>query len=40
VKLATLLDHPVPTGIFGADMQIYLVNEGPVTLMLDSRKVV
>ena len=26
----------VATGIFGADMQVSLVNDGPVTLMLDS----
>ncbi len=39
-QLATLLNKPVPTGIFGADMQVHLVNDGPVTLMLDSRKVV
>lgn len=25
------------TGIFGADMKVLLVNDGPVTLMLDSR---
>jgi len=28
---------PVQTGVFGADMQITLVNDGPVTLLLDSR---
>ncbi|MDR3413696.1 MAG: D-aminoacyl-tRNA deacylase [Formivibrio sp.] len=38
-KLATLLYHPIPTGIFGAEMQVHLINDGPVTLMLDSRKV-
>jgi len=27
----------VQTGIFGADMQVALVNDGPVTLWLDSR---
>ena len=26
----------VPTGVFGADMQVALVNDGPVTLILDS----
>ncbi|MCX7897222.1 MAG: D-aminoacyl-tRNA deacylase [Rhodocyclaceae bacterium] len=36
-RLAHLLGKPVPTGIFGADMNVELVNEGPVTLMLDSR---
>jgi D-tyrosyl-tRNA(Tyr) deacylase len=29
--------RPVPKGIFGADMQVALVNDGPVTLWLDSR---
>ncbi|MDP2171105.1 MAG: D-aminoacyl-tRNA deacylase [Rhodocyclaceae bacterium] len=36
-KLAALLGKPVPTGQFGADMQIRLVNDGPVTLTLDSK---
>ena len=35
--LATLLGRPIPTGIFGAHMQVRLLNDGPVTLMLDSR---
>ncbi len=29
---------PVKTGVFGADMQVSLVNDGPVTLLLDSHK--
>ena len=32
-----LLGAEVATGIFGADMQIYLTNDGPVTLILDSQ---
>ncbi len=28
----------VATGVFQADMQVALVNDGPVTLLLDSRK--
>lgn len=28
----------VETGIFGADMKVSLVNDGPVTIMLDSKK--
>lgn len=36
-KLAAELGKPVPTGIFGADMQVSLVNDGPVTLSIDSR---
>jgi len=38
--LAVLSAGPVPvqTGEFAADMQITLVNDGPVTLIVDSRK--
>jgi D-tyrosyl-tRNA(Tyr) deacylase len=28
----------VATGIFGADMEVELVNDGPVTLLLDSKR--
>ena len=28
---------PVKTGIFGADMQVELVNDGPVTIILDTK---
>lgn len=31
------LGKPVPTGIFGADMQVELVNDGPVTILIDSK---
>lgn len=27
----------VETGVFGADMQVHLVNEGPITLIIDSK---
>lgn len=30
------ISRPVPTGRFGADMQVGLINDGPVTIMLDS----
>jgi D-tyrosyl-tRNA(Tyr) deacylase len=30
------LGRPVPAGLFGADMQLSLVNDGPVTIWLDS----
>ncbi|MCL2636599.1 MAG: D-aminoacyl-tRNA deacylase [Betaproteobacteria bacterium] len=36
-RLAAGLGKPVPSGVFGADMRIALVNDGPVTLYLDSR---
>ena len=29
---------PVVTGVFGADMELSLVNEGPVTLLLDTQR--
>jgi D-tyrosyl-tRNA(Tyr) deacylase len=29
--------HPVATGVFGADMKVALVNDGPVTIWIDSR---
>lgn len=31
------LGRPVPTGVFGADMQVELLNDGPVTIIIDSR---
>ena len=37
VALGQALGKPVPTGVFGADMAVSLVNDGPVTLTLDSR---
>ena len=36
-RLTAELGKPVQTGVFGADMQVALVNDGPVTLALDSR---
>ena len=32
------LERPVQTGRFGADMKVTLINDGPVTILLDSRK--
>jgi D-tyrosyl-tRNA(Tyr) deacylase len=29
--------RPVATGVFGADMKVALVNDGPVTIWIDSR---
>ncbi len=29
---------PVQSGVFGASMKIYSVNDGPVTILLDSRR--
>ena len=36
-KLSALLGRPVASGIFGADMQVALVNDGPVTICIDSK---
>lgn len=36
--LQTLLGFEVATGRFGADMKVALVNDGPVTLILDSHR--
>ena len=36
-KLSSLLGKEVKTGIFGADMQVSLVNDGPVTIIIDSK---
>jgi len=36
--LARELGKPIATGVFGADMKVALVNDGPVTIALDSRR--
>lgn len=36
-QLASELGRRVPAGVFGADMQVHLINDGPVTIVLDSR---
>ena len=35
--LSATLGKPVPTGTFGADMQVALVNDGPVTIIIDTK---
>ncbi|MBD1423240.1 D-aminoacyl-tRNA deacylase [Sphingobacterium chuzhouense] len=37
-RLSTLLDKQVQLGIFGADMKIDLRNDGPVTIILDTKE--
>lgn len=37
VQLENLLGKPIQMGEFGADMKVYLVNDGPVTIMIDSK---
>jgi D-tyrosyl-tRNA(Tyr) deacylase len=40
-KFVSALEHKlnkkVPTGIFGADMKVALLNDGPVTIIIDSK---
>ena len=36
-RVVELLGREVPTGEFGADMQVALVNDGPVTIWIDSK---
>ena len=36
-KLTADLGQPIQTGEFGADMQVSLINAGPVTILVDSK---
>ena len=36
-RFEDVLGHPIKTGQFGADMEVRLVNDGPVTIMVDSK---
>ena len=36
-ELQAVIGRPVPTGQFGADMQVSLTNDGPVTIVMDSK---
>lgn len=36
-SLSNLLGKPIETGEFGADMKVSLVNDGPVTIIIDSK---
>ena len=38
VRLQTLFGKPIQTGTFGADMQVNLTNDGPVTIWIDSKQ--
>lgn len=37
-KIKTVMDGKVKTGLFGAHMEVALVNDGPVTIVIDSQK--
>lgn len=36
-RMSAAIDKPVGTGEFGADMKVALVNNGPVTICMDSK---
>jgi D-tyrosyl-tRNA(Tyr) deacylase len=36
-QISADLGKPIQTGIFGADMQVSLINDGPVTIIIDSK---
>ena len=36
-ELSATLGKPVKTGVFGVDMQCALINDGPVTIFMDSK---
>jgi D-tyrosyl-tRNA(Tyr) deacylase len=36
-EIETQLNKKIKTGIFGADMKVRLLNDGPVTIIIDSR---
>jgi D-tyrosyl-tRNA(Tyr) deacylase len=37
LQLQTDLGKDVATGTFGADMKVSLINDGPVTIIIDSK---
>ena len=39
-KLSSAIGRPVGTGEFGADMKVELLNDGPVTIMLDTDELI
>jgi D-tyrosyl-tRNA(Tyr) deacylase len=36
-QLEAKLGKPIATGIFGADMKVELLNDGPVTIWIDTK---
>lgn len=35
--LTNIMAKQIPSGVFGADMKLHLINDGPVTIWMDSR---
>jgi D-tyrosyl-tRNA(Tyr) deacylase len=38
IQLEQDLGRPIQCGVFGADMKVSLVNDGPVTIFIDSKQ--
>lgn len=36
-QLSLMLEKPIKIGVFGADMKVSLINDGPVTIIMDSK---
>ena len=36
-RLGEMLGKPIAAGVFGADMKVALVNDGPVTIVIDTK---
>jgi len=36
-RLTSEMGKPIQTGEFGADMKVFLLNEGPVTILIDTK---
>jgi len=36
-QLSSAMGAPIQTGVFGADMKVALINDGPVTIIMDSK---
>ena len=36
-QIAKDLGRPIATGVFGADMKVALINDGPITITIDSK---
>lgn len=39
-SLTTELQKEVKTGIFGAEMKVHLINDGPVTIIIDTKEII
>jgi D-tyrosyl-tRNA(Tyr) deacylase len=37
IQIEKEIEKPIQTGVFGADMKVELVNDGPVTIQMDSK---